>query len=197
MDEADREALEHLSGLAGETKELLKGATALEICVLFCDTHHQVANGKDRDACRQYGNDIRSLALTYDLSFVFLSDSYTAGVPCTSNIASHLEHIGDPALREKTQTLFRQEAFRKKATDASAKHSQLVKRGTSAEVAARLYTLIELDFLTQLQRPERVFASYSDPAIQRPIAEATPVPMLYLHSSGPGHHACPWYVAKS
>ena len=196
-DEADREALERLSCLTREINGLLEPADgSLETRILFCDWHHRVANGKDADAIRAYGEDVRHLAVSSGLFFVYLSDFYTPGVSCKVSLASALNSIGDPAIRAKTDALFLQEGFRKIAEEAAIKHSDLVKRGASAELAARIYVQMELDFLSQLRRAERVFASFSDPSLQRPISEAVPVPMLYLHSFGPGHHECPWYTTK-
>lgn len=104
----------------------------------------------------------------------------------------------------KSEEIFQDAEFLSRISKMSAKHSRWI-NSHKAEDIARFYVEFEIYFLSILKNystkrfggldfTKGIFFSYSYPKIQRPIAEAAQVPMLYLHSIGKGHHECPWYV---
>ena len=196
-DQADIIALDYL----GELRELVNKETVkpgLELTLLFCDWHHIIANKRSLEESRIYFESLKKLTEERQIKTVNLSqDVYKLNQ--IHFFYNPLDYISDKQARmQATEVCSNKNAF-DKLVDASKKHSLWVKEGiVNPQKIAKLYVEMECYFLNRIkdQYKNPILFSFSDPDIQKPIAEAVKVPMLYFHASGKGHHECPWYVAK-
>ncbi len=182
-DEADKRSLDFIAEMQSE---LRKHALPVQVSLLFCDVHHVLVNGRSLAETEQYYSVLASLAQERSLSLIKLSDLLGT---------ANLNDYTDKGSRIKTSTVINNQAAFRELNEAARKHSNFVKNGICSEEIARIYVEVEIYFLQKISglNPNQIFFSFSNPTIQQPIAEAAEVPMLYLHSSGKGHHNCPWY----
>jgi len=184
-------------------KSILITTKGVRIKILFCDAHHIVANRISLQDSLTYYNSLKELTDKYHFEISRLCGEKLLGLePQISHyICPFIDYVSDEKSRTKARTLFTNKDFAEKLSQNAAKHSLWVKEDKfPAEKIARLYTEMEIYFLNLLDRKglgdvfnRFIYFSYSDPEIQRPLAEAAGVPMLFFHSLGKGHHECPWY----
>ncbi|MFH1071807.1 MAG: hypothetical protein V1743_00060, partial [Nanoarchaeota archaeon] len=206
-DSMDVVALDRLVALRDELQPVFHGtemkgqakdtAFFFNLSILFCDVHHYIANGKRYDAICSYNNSLEKLVKERNMGWQYLKYYQWPNFRIGKNDNDFLNHIGYLDARLKARELLSSNpGFASAVMDAAKKHSLWAKQGYALEHIVKLYVQIEIEFLQSIA-PNKgvVFISFSDPTIQRPIAEAADVPMLYFHSLGKTRHECPWYVA--
>jgi len=184
-DQADQISLDYIATL----QDTLHGlATPSQFTLLFCDMHHVLVNGILYEETTKYHSSLIPMVQERNLKMIRLSD-------ILGN--QGIEDYSDKDARRKSHEVFASPKSLEKLCKAANKHSQY-KGKLAAQDIARVYVEAELYFLKRLNEedPRRLFCSFSDPEIQRPIAEAATIPMFYLHSAGKGHHECPWYSKR-
>ena len=202
-----------------------------KVYLLFCDTHHIVANGIEPKRTEQYFESLETLLEKTDERYrnkwkrnrrVPVIPGWASGdssiylnLVRLSDILQDLTGLEDDDFayanqisREKTEEIMANKEFVDLLADKARRHSLRVREKDADPVKiAKLYAQLEIFFLRKVNSyksnrfnkadfTNAVFFSYSEPRIQRPIAEAADVPMLYFHSTGKGHHECPWYIKR-
>lgn len=207
-DGADIRTLDYLCELRSEISHVKIGEekflrhchldSSPHLSLLFCDLHHIVANGRESDESHHYFWSLKKLTDERNIDLIKLSDIYK--IAQFSDYYIPLEHISDIDSRiAAAEIMAKNEAAKEKLIKAAKNHSLWIikKEGFKPEDIAKLYVEMEIRFLKMIKESKKheltAYFSFSDPDIQKPIAEAANVPMLYLHSSGKGHHECPWY----
>lgn len=194
-DEADVAALDNLAALEKEINSIggPRYIGRFETELIFCDAHHFIANRMTKDAVEDYYGGIKQLAEEREISLKRLFDFYW----CDLGLATFpFRYAGLEARTKARELISTNPEFTSRIEDGTKKHSLWVQEGISPKEIAKLYVQMEIDFLMRLNEeyPRRIFFSYSNPEIQRPIAEAADVSMLYFHSFSKGHNECPWYI---
>jgi hypothetical protein len=207
-DQADSIVLDNLCKLREEVNKV-SWKNGLEMVLLFCDLHHIVANNQSLEETEIYFKSLEKLTEKRKIYLKNLSlDLYK--MEQLRQFINPLDYISDISSRKKaTQVISNQETF-KELIESAKKHSLWIKQGIGPEKIARLYIEMEIYFLDYIKKKgiklktdkyetvlyQPIFFSFSDPVIQKPIAEAAGVPMLYLKSNCPQHgfNECPWYV---
>lgn len=180
-DDADKKSLDWITAMQDH---LRKYELPIKFTLLFCDMHHVLVNGRSYEETMEYYSSLCPLVQKRRLGIIRLSDLLGVG---------DIKHYTDIDSRIKAGEVINYPDFFEKLKEAARKHSKLGKFGI--EYIARIYVEVEIYFLQRVDElcPNQIFFSFSDPTIQKPIAEVVQIPMLYLHSAGKGHHECPWY----
>jgi len=197
------------------------------VYLIFCDSHHIIANGIEPEASERYyaslvpvvkstqqrvyksfirnldnpGSEYSSYLLrdgkSENFHLIRLSDIFDETGGMRGVIPNQ---IADGYAVSRAQELLQNTDLAHGLVDAAKKHSKLP---CDPEKAALIYASMEISFLRLLEdyKTRRfggvdfrngIFFSYSNPEVQRPIAEAAGVPMLFFHSFG-DRNDVPWY----
>ena len=218
-DLADKRALDNLARIRGGIIEIIPvkllpqtGAHVYpqnyypELCLLFCDVHHAIANRRGWDEISAYRDSLEPLVKKHGFGFHALSDNEFFQIEQCREIyfpfqaLSHPHTIYSIDSNIKAREIMQDGEFSEEAAKAAQKHSLWLGKDYGFRIApediAKLYAEMEIHFLDIVHRKYHagIFFSYSDPRIQRPIAQAANVPMLFLNPYGEeGVHECPWY----
>ena len=192
-DERDRRSLDSLVNIRNAYRNL-------RISLLFCDTHHMQVNGISPEECSAYYNVLRPIALSKKIYLIRLSQ-------LIEDLSIGPQGIRDYVTIEENEAIYEKNKDNK-IYGLAKKHSRLFTKDQGngkvypLSTIVTLYREYEISFLRDIKKkyPDTIFFSFSDPQIQRPIAQEANAPMFYFHADINGgefkNHA-PWYSGSS
>jgi hypothetical protein len=178
--DADINSLDFIAGIRDELKSKY---SQLELSLLFCDIHHVLANGIPYTETEEYYSVLAPLARKRNMGIVRLSEVLGKG---------GIESYTNPESEEKAKEIMKNQNVLERLKRAAKKHSRNTNKLPEEEII-KMYLSMEIFFLHKLDRQDIIFFSFSNPLVQKSIAEHAKVPMLYLHADINRHHYCPWY----
>ena len=218
VDNVDKETIDYL-----EKQDIIRDSKKIQFDILFCDSHHYLCNGVEETHIKTYDATLKQYlySVYYDPESQEHIDRHHLTMQRLSDIIKK-NMFGDDiswgasannVARERTRALFENKQFADKCIAAMKKHSTWythfsgIKNNDSCESAlAQLYVETEIDFLYRIghndwkstissyqKNAPVVFISLSNPEIQKPIAEAAEVPMLFFWPREGRHAEVPWY----
>ena len=210
-DSADKETLIHIKRIEKNLAPLVK------FSILFCNSHHFVCNDISWGATERYKQSLQRLQT--ETKKYRIGGTIETLSECLKGDEIYLEGNLDSLLmciektaRTKAKILLQDEEYAKKCMTATMKHSGWYKKFKHLKhppqqfekYLAQLYIQTEIDFLYRTGYPyveemkqrhlSKIFVSFSNPEIQKPIAEAADVPMLFFWPREGRHGEVPWYM---
>jgi len=209
-DDADVKSLEHLIKFSEELDAQYVSPSDKwpnnrwynRMHILFCDMHHVIANGIPYEETLEYFSSMIPLFNRTRLDDSYLLSSILDKDP-EKYLGETYEYLGKAyEVPSAKIVLQNNESARALLADKAKKHSRLLLNGSrTVDSVVETYVQVELYILTKISKifesSYPIFISFSDPKIQRPIAEAANVPMLYLWSREGHHGEVPWYSSEN
>lgn len=193
--EADSADIDSLDFVCSVRKEIEKAGIKSDFSILFCDAHHQIANGVTSSASENYYWSFLPLLLARGLDHMKLS--LELGDHSTDNYCSTpIDNYSSMLARLAAQKIMDDKGVEKRVVNTAKKHSK--HKDLPAYEIALAYLETEIFFLSKIDSHFSnmpLFFAFSDPVVQKPIALAAGVPMFHFNTKlGSSVHKCPWYV---